>query len=84
MVRSTSSSTLAAAREEFRVLLANPDSTERQWQDLFARRPDILARGLPLRLEPGQIHALGRPGRSEPDSSYSRAGETLSRSASLS
>ena len=57
---------LQNARDEFASLLRG-SSVEADFQKLFARCPYVLSRALPLRLEPADIHPMGRPGRSEPD-----------------
>ena len=53
-------------RDEF-VQLLNGMAPEPAWQAFFARNPQALASGLPLKLEPSDILPLGRPGKSEPD-----------------
>lgn len=57
---------LREALDRFDHLLQS-ESAEADFQRLFAECPYILSRSLPLRLEPGDIRPLGRPGRSEPD-----------------
>lgn len=66
---------LRAALEEFGDLLATSNSKEADFQRLFAERPYILSRTLPMRLAPGDIHPLGRPGKSEPDFAIFPAGD---------
>lgn len=57
---------LRAALTRFEALL-EARAKERDFQRLFADCPYILSSTLPLRLEPGEIRPLGRPGKSEPD-----------------
>ena len=57
---------LRASLKEFASLL-EATAKESAWQAFFATNPHIFARGLPLRLEPGDFTPLGRPGKSEPD-----------------
>lgn len=57
---------LREAVDRFDALL-RCSAKEADFQRLFAECPYILSRTLPLRLEPSDIHPLGRPGRSEPD-----------------
>lgn len=57
---------LRASLKEFASLL-EATAKEAAWQAFFATNPHIFARGLPLRLEPGDFTPLGRPGKSEPD-----------------
>ena len=51
---------------EFERLLTNAPS-EPEWQLFFAAHPYVFSRALSLRLEPWEIHPLGRRGRDEPD-----------------
>lgn len=62
-----STSYLRETLERFAELLKNPRTPEGAWQKLFSEYPFIFSESLGLRLEPDDIHALGRPGRSEPD-----------------
>ncbi len=57
---------LRNAQERFRDLLQR-DSSEADFQRLFTSAPYVLSNSLPLRLQPGDIRPLARPGRSEPD-----------------
>lgn len=63
----TRRSKLVDARDIFRALLSKGDTDERTWQGFFADHPYVLSMSLPLRLEPRDIIALARPGRTEPD-----------------
>jgi hypothetical protein len=60
-------SRLLEARDEFRALLDEAESTEDAWQRFFAANPFVLSMSLPLRLRPEDIVPLGRRGRTEPD-----------------
>jgi len=53
--------------DRFDALLRAKRSPESAWQALFADCPYILSASLPLRLSPGDMVPLGRPGISEPD-----------------
>ncbi len=57
---------LTGARDKFRSLL-DAETKEADWQSFFAEHPYVLSMSLPLRIEPADILALGRPGRTEPD-----------------
>ena len=58
---------LIQAREEFRYLLEQPRTLESEWQKFFAANPYVLSSALPLKVEPSDIRAFGRPGKSDPD-----------------
>lgn len=60
---------LSNSRDVFRYLLAK-STTERDWQSFFTDHPYVLSRSLPVRLEPGDILPLGRPGVAEPDFAF--------------
>jgi hypothetical protein len=64
--KNTSIRTLKNARDYFRSLIER-NSSEREWQMLFANYPCIFSESLPLRLHPKDIIPLGRPGKTEPD-----------------
>ena len=57
---------LHQARDEFRGLLARQTKAS-QWQKFFTENPYVLSMSLPLKLDPGDIVPLARPGRTEPD-----------------
>ena len=54
------------AREVF-IKMLEDETREPEWQKFFAKYPYVLSESLPLRIEPENLHALGRPGKSEPD-----------------
>ncbi|HXF41336.1 MAG TPA: SUMF1/EgtB/PvdO family nonheme iron enzyme [Blastocatellia bacterium] len=58
--------TLARARDDFRDLLSR-QTTEPEWQKFFADNPYVLSMSLPLRLNPGDLVPMARPGKTEPD-----------------
>jgi len=62
-----SSRELNNALKRFEILLGKPSSEEEDFQKLFKECPYILSCALPLKIEPSEIHSLGRPGISEPD-----------------
>jgi hypothetical protein len=55
------------ARDYFRDLLERPQSSESDWQQLFAEHPCIFIESLPLKIHPGDIEPLARPGHAESD-----------------
>lgn len=66
MTTDPTSAELRLARERLDVLLQRK-APETEWQRLFAECPFVLSRALPLKLTPGDIVPLGRPGKDEPD-----------------
>jgi CheY-like chemotaxis protein len=58
---------LARARDEYASLLEIAGTKEREWQRFFAANPYVLARGLPLNLDPRDIQPRARPGVAEAD-----------------
>ncbi len=57
---------LREARDWFRELLTRK-TQEAEWQQLFAMHPYVITPSLPLRLEPKDLIAMARPGKTEPD-----------------
>ncbi len=66
---------LLKAKEWYADLLATRDTKEREWQRFFTAQPFVLSMGLPLKLQPSDIHPRARAGRCETDFwIYPRAG----------